>query len=94
MTERMTKKQIEEYIELRSARDNGRLLTPNGLRFICEAHNNDPEAIGKYFLYYPFIKTSQSFRSDLCKTALSSLLGVSQAASSALLYANYPRKSL
>lgn len=50
MTERMTKKQIEEYIELRSARDNGRLLTPNGLRFICEAHNNDPEAIGKHFL--------------------------------------------
>lgn len=50
MTERMTKRQIEEYIELRSARDNGCLLTPNGLRFICEAHNNDPEAIGKHFL--------------------------------------------
>ena len=30
--------------------------------------------------YYSLIKTSQSFRSDLCKTALSSLLGVSQAA--------------
>ena len=50
MTERLTKKQIEEYEELRSARDNGRLLTPNGFRFICEAHNNDPEAIGKHFL--------------------------------------------
>lgn len=50
MTERLTKKQIEEYEELRSARDNGRLLTPNGLRFICEAHNNDPESIGKHFL--------------------------------------------
>ena len=50
MTERLTKKQIEEYKELRSARDNGRLLTPNGLRFICEAYNNDPEGIGKHFL--------------------------------------------
>ena len=50
MTERLTKKQIEEYKALCSARDNGRLLTPNGLRFICEANNNDPEAIGKHFL--------------------------------------------
>ena len=50
MTERLTKKQIEEYKALCSARDNGRLLTPNGLLFICEANNNDPEAIGKHFL--------------------------------------------
>ena len=50
MTERMTKKQIEEYIELRSARNNGHLLTPNGLRFICEVHNNDLEAIVKHLL--------------------------------------------
>ena len=40
------------------------------------------------------IKTSQSFRSNLCTTALLSLLGVSLAASSALFYANHPRKSL
>lgn len=50
MTERLSKKQIEEYKALCSARDNGRLLTPTGLRFICEANNNDPEAIGKHFL--------------------------------------------
>lgn len=53
MTERLTKKQIEEYKALCSARDNGRLLTPTGLRFICEANNNDPEAIGKHFLEAP-----------------------------------------
>ena len=40
------------------------------LRFISLSSN----------LYCSSIKTSQSFRSDLCKTALSSLLGVSQAA--------------
>lgn len=50
MTERLTKKQIEEYEELRSARDNGRLFTPNSLRFICEPHSNAPEATGKHFL--------------------------------------------
>lgn len=50
MAERLPKKQIEEYKALCSARDNGRLLTPNGLRSICEANNNDPEAIGKHFL--------------------------------------------
>ena len=50
MTERLAKKQIEEYKELHLAREYGRLLTPNGLRFICEAHSNDPEAISKHFL--------------------------------------------
>lgn len=49
MTERLAKKQIKDYEEVRSACDNGRLLTPNGLCFICEAHNNDPEAIGRHF---------------------------------------------
>ena len=47
-----------------------------------------------YNSYYYLTKTSQSFRSDLCETALSSLLGVSPAASSALFHANHPRKSL
>lgn len=32
------------------ARDNGQLLTPDGLRFICEAYQLDPEAIGKHML--------------------------------------------
>lgn len=46
----ITKEQLEEYEQLRSDRDNGRLLTPDGLRFICEANNYDPEAIGRHFL--------------------------------------------
>ena len=46
----ITKKQLEEYEQLRCDRDNGRLLTPDGLRFICEANNLDPEAIGKHIL--------------------------------------------
>ena len=39
MTERLSN--IEEYKELCSARDNGRLLTPNDLHFICEANNSN-----------------------------------------------------
>ena len=46
----ITKKQLEEYEQLRRDRDNGRLLTPDGLRFVCEANDYDPERIGKHFL--------------------------------------------
>ena len=46
----MTKKQLEDYEQLRRDRNNGRLLTPDGLRFICEANNYDSEAIGQHFL--------------------------------------------
>ena len=46
----ITKKQMEEYEKLKRDRDNGRLLTPDGLRFICEANGYDPEKIGKHFL--------------------------------------------
>mgnify|MGYP001728497230 FL=1 len=31
-------------------RNNSRILTPDGLRLICEAYKNDPEAIGKHIL--------------------------------------------
>lgn len=48
--EKLTKKQIEDYRKLCYERDHGRLLTPDGLRFICEANNMDPEAIGKHLL--------------------------------------------
>ena len=44
----ITKKQLEEYEQLKKDRDNGRLLTPDGLRFICEANNYDPKTIGKH----------------------------------------------
>ena len=46
----ITKKQYEEYEQLRHDRDNGRILTPDGLRLVCEGLNKDPEAIGKHFL--------------------------------------------
>ena len=42
----ITKKKLEEYERLRWDRDNGRLLTPDGLRLICAAYENDPEKIG------------------------------------------------
>ncbi len=48
--QKMTKKQIEDYEQLCRDRNSGRLLTPDGLRFICEANNYDPEAIGRHFL--------------------------------------------
>ena len=46
----ITKKQLEDYQRLCSDRNNGRILTPDGLRLICEAYKNDPEAIGKHIL--------------------------------------------
>ena len=46
----ITKKQLTEYEQLKKNRDNGRLLTPEGLRFICEANGYDPEKTGKRFL--------------------------------------------
>lgn len=55
----ITAKQFEEYEQYRRSRDNGRLLTPDGLRFICEANNLDPEAIGKHFL-----EVYETFKSD------------------------------
>ena len=46
----ISKKQMEEYERLRRDRDNGRVLTPDGLRLICAGLDYDPEAIGKYML--------------------------------------------
>ena len=46
----ISKKQLEEYEQLKKDRDNGRLLTPDGLRFICEANNYDPKTSGKHML--------------------------------------------
>ena len=46
----ITKKELEDYRQLCRARNNGRILTPDGLRVICEGLNRDPEAIGKHML--------------------------------------------
>lgn len=46
----ITKKEFDDYQQLCKGRNNGRILTPDGLRFICESYKNDPEAIGKHML--------------------------------------------
>ena len=50
MAKYMTKEQIAEYEYLVKEKANGRLLTADGIEFICKANNYDAEAIGKYFL--------------------------------------------
>lgn len=50
MKKTLTQKQIADYEQLLRDRNNGRLLTSDGPRFICEANNYDPEAIGRHFL--------------------------------------------
>lgn len=46
----ITKKQLEEYEQLKRDRDHGRILTPDGFRFVCEANGYNPEKIGTHFL--------------------------------------------
>ncbi len=40
----------EAYQQYQSDRLHGRVLTPDGLRFICASLDNDPEKIGKHML--------------------------------------------
>ena len=46
----ISKRQHDDYLRLCQQRDAGRIPTPDGLRFICEANGYDPEKIGKHFL--------------------------------------------
>ena len=46
----MTKEQIKDYEYLCHERTYGRLLTSDGIRFICEANEYDAEKIGQHFL--------------------------------------------
>lgn len=48
--QKITNKQYEEYRKLIDDREHGRILTPDGLRFICSACNFDPTEIGKIML--------------------------------------------
>lgn len=34
----ITKKEFDDYQQLCKGRNNGRILTPDGLRFICESY--------------------------------------------------------
>ena len=49
------KKQLDEYEYLYRDRNNSRLLTSDGLRFICEAYLFDAEKIGQHLLELPRI---------------------------------------
>lgn len=42
--------EYEEYQKYLRDKNNGRILTPDGLRFICQANDYDAEKIGKHFL--------------------------------------------
>jgi ribosomal protein S18 acetylase RimI-like enzyme len=46
----LTDKQYDEYQRLCYAREHGYILTPDNLRFICEANEKDPERIGEQIL--------------------------------------------
>lgn len=46
----IAKKQLEDYKALCFDRNHGLILTPDGLRFVCEACSYDAEAIGKHML--------------------------------------------
>ena len=41
---------FEEYRKYREDLQHGRILTPEGLRVICQANDKDPEKIGQHFL--------------------------------------------
>ena len=42
--------EYEEYQKYLRDKNNGRILTPDGLRLICQANDYDAEKIGKLFL--------------------------------------------
>lgn len=46
----ITNKEYEEYEQYKRDKLHGKILTPDGLRFICEANGYDPEKIGKHLL--------------------------------------------
>ncbi len=46
----ITNKEYEAYQQYQTDKLYGRILTPDGLRFICSSLDNDPEKIGKHML--------------------------------------------
>ena len=46
----MTKSEKQALKTIQVMAATGKYLTMDGLRFICEAFENDPEQIGKYFI--------------------------------------------
>lgn len=46
----ISKKQLQEYEHYKELERKGQLLTPEGLRMICNANDNNPTEIGKHIL--------------------------------------------
>ena len=46
----LTNTEYEEYQAFLKNRSQGRILTPDGLRFICESYGYDATKIGQHFL--------------------------------------------
>ena len=46
----ISNKQYEEYQQYLYDKDHSRIITPDFIRFLCQANNFDPEAIGKQIL--------------------------------------------
>ena len=46
----ISNKEYEEFQKYKSDKLNGRILTPDGLRFIIEANEYDAKKIGQHFL--------------------------------------------
>ena len=42
--------EYEEYQKYLRDKNNGRILTPDGIRLICQANDYDAEKIGQHFL--------------------------------------------
>ena len=47
---RITDAEYDEHMRLKAAVQDDQVLTPDGLRFICEAYEFDAEKIGQHFL--------------------------------------------
>lgn len=46
----ITNKQYNDFMRYKDDIRRGRVLTPDGLRLVCAAFENDPEKIGAHFL--------------------------------------------
>ena len=53
---KLTNKQYEVLSQLWKDKENGRLLTPDGLRFVCAANDYDAEKIGQHLRFFATIK--------------------------------------
>ena len=47
---KITDREYKGFLEYQKTLKSGLVLLPNTIRFICEAYNYNPEAIGQHFL--------------------------------------------